>query len=126
MRIFNFNIQGRSPYSQSRHYEVDYLQGEGKDDYAQRTWRNQMHVTPDGEVFIPPNARAAPPRNISLCIASLGRAPRHTATSLSQRSALSSLSVRQGFETITKSIANVTIGANACTPPKCRRHGRKS
>src|SRR6188768_1917631 len=56
MRIFHFTIEGRSPYSQSKHYDVDREQGEGHDDYAQRTWRNFLHVTSDGEVFIPPGA----------------------------------------------------------------------
>lgn len=56
MQFFNVTIQGVSAYSQSKHYEVEKLQGEGHDDYYQRTWRNHMHVTKDGEVFIPPNA----------------------------------------------------------------------
>jgi hypothetical protein len=56
MQIFNVEIQGVTPYSQSKFYEVDKLQGEGNDDYAIRTWRNHMHITRDGEVFIPPNA----------------------------------------------------------------------
>lgn len=49
-------VEGVSPYSQSRSYEVDKLQGEGPDDYERRTWRNRMHVAPDGQVFIPPMA----------------------------------------------------------------------
>ena len=56
MQIFTVKIVGVTPYSQSKVYEVESLQGEGKDDYAQRTWRNYMHVSKDGEVFIPPNA----------------------------------------------------------------------
>jgi hypothetical protein len=55
-QFFNVEIQGVTPYSQSKHYEVEKLQGEGNDDYYQRTWRNHMHVTREGEVFIPPNA----------------------------------------------------------------------
>lgn len=56
MQIFEIEIVGVSPYSQSKHYDVERLQGEGLDDYAQRTWRNHMHINKDGEVFIPPNA----------------------------------------------------------------------
>jgi hypothetical protein len=56
MQFFNVKIQGVTPYSQSRHYEVEKLQGEGNDDYAKRTWRNYMHVDKDGEVYIPSNA----------------------------------------------------------------------
>jgi hypothetical protein len=56
MLFFNVSIKGITPYSQSRVYEVDREQGEGADDYARRTWRNYMHVTKQGEVFIPPNA----------------------------------------------------------------------
>lgn len=55
MQIFQIEIQGISPYSQSKHYELDKLQGEGQDDYYQRTWKNHLH-TRNGEVFIPPNA----------------------------------------------------------------------
>lgn len=55
MQIFNVEIEGVSPYSQSRNYEVERLQGEGNDDYARRTWKNHLHVNKDGEVFIPPN-----------------------------------------------------------------------
>jgi hypothetical protein len=56
MQVFNVKIQGVTPYSQSKHYEVERLQGEGADDYAQRTWRHHMHVNKDGEVLIPPGA----------------------------------------------------------------------
>jgi|SRR6476646_2190360 len=56
MQFFNVEIRGVTPYSQSKVYDVEREQGEGLDDYAQRTWRNYMHVTKDGEVFIPPNA----------------------------------------------------------------------
>jgi hypothetical protein len=49
-------LKSVSPYSQSKHYQVDPLQGESKDDHYRRTWRNHMHCDQDGQVFIPPNA----------------------------------------------------------------------
>lgn len=55
MQVFQVEILGVTPYSQSKFYEVEKLQGEGNDDYYQRTWRNHMHTNQDGEVFIPPN-----------------------------------------------------------------------
>ncbi|MFH1719067.1 MAG: hypothetical protein ABIF19_17065 [Planctomycetota bacterium] len=47
-----------SSYSQGRHYShsVPVLNKERPDDYETRTWRNRMHVTDDGRVFIPPMA----------------------------------------------------------------------
>jgi hypothetical protein len=56
MQVYGIEIRGVTPYSQSRVYDVDREQGEGNDDYSRRTWRNHMHSTRDGEVFIPPNA----------------------------------------------------------------------
>ena len=38
------HLKSISPYSQSKHYIVDKLQGEGHDDYYRRTWRNHMHA----------------------------------------------------------------------------------
>jgi len=52
-------IEGVSPYSQSKHYDkvaVPPLQGESSRDYEARTWRNRLHVNEDGQVFIPPMA----------------------------------------------------------------------
>jgi hypothetical protein len=46
-------LKSTAPYSQSRAYQVEKLQGEGADDYALRTWRNYMHADKDGNVFIP-------------------------------------------------------------------------
>jgi hypothetical protein len=56
MKTVIATIEGVSPYSQSRAYEVEKEQGEGPDDYERRTWRNRLHVGPDGRVFIPPMA----------------------------------------------------------------------
>ena len=51
------SVEGLSPYSQGRSYEVERLQGEGYDDYERRTWRERLHVDAKGEVFIPPMAQ---------------------------------------------------------------------
>lgn len=56
MKTVIATVEGVSPYSQSKSYEVDKLQGEGPDDYERRTWRHRMHVDPQGIVFIPPMA----------------------------------------------------------------------
>jgi hypothetical protein len=55
MKTIIADVEGVSPYSQSRSYEVDKEQGEGPDDYEQRTWRNRLHWDDRG-VFIPPMA----------------------------------------------------------------------
>lgn len=59
MKIATAQIEGVSPYSQSKHYdkvEIPALQGENARDYESRTWRERLHVTEDGTVFIPPMA----------------------------------------------------------------------
>ena len=50
------DIEGVSPLSWSRHYRVELLAQEGPDQYEQRTWRERLHCTADGEVFLPPMA----------------------------------------------------------------------
>jgi hypothetical protein len=58
-RVFTLKLTGVSPYSQSRHYdvnEVPKLDKEGNEAYDMRTWRNRMHVNAAGEVYIPPMA----------------------------------------------------------------------
>jgi hypothetical protein len=50
------HLVGESPYSQSKKYDdidVPRLSKELPDDYEKRTWRNRMHTTKDGHVFIP-------------------------------------------------------------------------
>lgn len=56
MKLATAHLQSISPYSQSRAHFTDELEKEGKDDYERRTWRNKLHVTDDGRVFIPPMA----------------------------------------------------------------------
>lgn len=56
MRIVIAELESITPYSQSRHHTEPRLDKEGNDDYARRTWRNHLHTTPKGDVFIPPTA----------------------------------------------------------------------
>jgi hypothetical protein len=56
MKTYKAKLKSKSPYSQSRHYTADKLEKEQPADYERRTWRNRMHVSDDGEVFIPPMA----------------------------------------------------------------------
>lgn len=49
-------LKSVSPYEQSRFHNTPKLDKEGPDDYEHRTWRNKMHTTPDGRVFIPPTS----------------------------------------------------------------------
>ena len=50
------SLKSVSPYGQSRNYEMDVAkkEKESSKDREERTWRNRLHVTPDGKVFIPP------------------------------------------------------------------------
>lgn len=77
MKTVITSIEGVSPYSQSRSYDVEKLQGEGPDDYEKRTWRNRLHVDAKGEVFIPPmaykNALADAARFLSIGIPGKGK-----------------------------------------------------
>lgn len=55
MRVAVCTLQSVSPYSQSRPYEmsVPKQERENAKDYEVRTWRNRLHVTPKGFVYIP-------------------------------------------------------------------------
>jgi hypothetical protein len=78
MKTVVATIRGVSPYSQSRSYEVDKLQGEGFEDYERRTWRNRLHVDQDGNVFVPPsalkNALAETAKFLSVSVPGKGKA----------------------------------------------------
>ena len=78
MKTIVASVEGLSPYSQGRSYEVEHLQGEGFDDYERRTWRERLHVDAKGEVFIPPmafkNALAETAKFLSLGIPGKGKA----------------------------------------------------
>lgn len=50
------SLKSISPYSQSRYHDSDKLNKEIPKDYEARTWRERLHVNPDGNVFIPPMA----------------------------------------------------------------------
>jgi len=56
MKDYIATIKGMSPYSQSRPVMEDKLPKESHDAYEKRTWRERMHSTEDGNVFIPPMA----------------------------------------------------------------------
>jgi hypothetical protein len=56
MRTATIAIEGVSPYSQSKHHSEPKIGQETSDAYERRTWRNRMHATKDGHVFIPPMA----------------------------------------------------------------------
>src|ERR1051326_94943 len=49
-------LESMTPYSQSKHYETPKLAKESPADYEDRTWRDRLHVSESGEVFIPPMA----------------------------------------------------------------------
>jgi hypothetical protein len=54
MKTATVKLRNSSPYSQSKHYDVDKLEKESAKDYEARTWRERLHVNNDGNVFIPP------------------------------------------------------------------------
>lgn len=49
-------IRGIAPYSQSKVIETPKNAKETHDDHEERTWRERMHITDEGLVFIPPTA----------------------------------------------------------------------
>lgn len=54
MKTATVHLESVSAYSQSAYYDVPKLDKELPKDYEARTWRERMHVTDDGNVFIPP------------------------------------------------------------------------
>ena len=56
MIIATVELEGISPYSQSKHHTTKKNERELPKDYEERTWRERMHVNKDGYVFIPPMA----------------------------------------------------------------------
>ena len=56
MRTAVCHLISTSPYSQSKAFEIDRLEGETLDAKESRTWREKCHSLPDGRVFIPPMA----------------------------------------------------------------------
>ena len=53
MRNVTVNIQGQSPYSQSKMHEAEKLPKERPDDYEVRTWREKCTTNKKGEIVIP-------------------------------------------------------------------------
>jgi hypothetical protein len=56
MKTAIVQLESVSPYSQSRHYDVEKLEKEIPKDYEARTWQERLHVDDKGNVFIPPMA----------------------------------------------------------------------
>src|SRR5262245_41948837 len=54
--IVKFKIKGIAPYSQSRPHVEEQEPNESHDDYRKRTWRSHLHVSKDGDVYIPPDS----------------------------------------------------------------------
>lgn len=54
MTAYIAKLSSTAPYSQSRFHDTDKLDKESPDAYEKRTWRNRLHATEDGHVFIPP------------------------------------------------------------------------
>lgn len=58
MKTVTAALKGISPYSQSRYHDTPKLD-DGREipkDYELRTWRERLHSTADGNIFIPPMA----------------------------------------------------------------------
>lgn len=53
MRVAIAELESVTPYSQSKPVLVDKLSKESANDFEKRTWRERLHTTPDGNVFIP-------------------------------------------------------------------------
>ncbi|MGB5286936.1 MAG: hypothetical protein WBN42_00460 [Ignavibacteriaceae bacterium] len=49
-------LQSVSPYSQSKYIQEKKTKDETHQEFEQRIWRERMHATQDGYVFIPPMA----------------------------------------------------------------------
>jgi hypothetical protein len=53
MRTATIQIEGLTPYSQSRAYQTEKNDNETHDDFDKRAWPQHLHVDDKGEVFIP-------------------------------------------------------------------------
>lgn len=54
MKTATVFLKSSTPYSQSRHYTTPKLEKENPRDYEERTWRDRVHSTSDGFIYIPP------------------------------------------------------------------------
>jgi hypothetical protein len=53
IRTYVAHLEGTSPVSFSRHYEVPKQTGETHEEYERRTWRNRLHTNKKGFVVLP-------------------------------------------------------------------------
>lgn len=65
MKTYIVALKSSSPYSQSKAVMAEKLPKESHDAYEKRTWRERLHATDEGNVFIPPMA-------IKNCLAECG------------------------------------------------------
>lgn len=56
MRILTATLKSVSPYGQSRPIQTEKDRDHTHEEHEKTTWRERMHVTKDGNVFIPPMA----------------------------------------------------------------------
>lgn len=56
IKIARIQLEGISPYSQSRFHDTPKKEQESHEAYRDRTWREHLHIDENGEVFIPPMA----------------------------------------------------------------------
>lgn len=54
IHIAQVELEGVSPYSQSRYHDTPHKEQESHEQYRDRTWREYMHYDENGQVFIPP------------------------------------------------------------------------
>jgi hypothetical protein len=54
IKIARVELEGVSPYSQSRFHDTPKKEQESHEAYRDRTWREHLHVDENGMVFIPP------------------------------------------------------------------------
>ena len=54
MKIYLAKFKGVAPYSQSKVVQVPREPKESADEHEKRTWRERLHVDPNGYVLIPP------------------------------------------------------------------------
>ncbi len=56
MKKLVVTLESVSVYSQSRYHGTEKTEKESAADYEKRTWRNKVHTTEEGNIFIPPMA----------------------------------------------------------------------
>lgn len=56
MKTATATLKSLSPYGQNAYIQTPKLDKESAADFERRAWRDRLHSTPDGNVFIPPMA----------------------------------------------------------------------